>query len=103
MILSALMVSQKEVVDSNVSDKQIDGLVSEETAGQDEGSVINVLHQLVRCLSKRDLKYLLMKKAVKTSSNSFTGFAKDGNGWHFYLNNVQKKGWINYKEINIML
>lgn len=28
--------SQKEVVDSNVSDKQIDGLVSEETAGQDE-------------------------------------------------------------------
>lgn len=89
--------SQKEVVDSNVSDKQIDGLVSEETAGQDEGSVINVSSSTSQVSEQAGLEISVDEKAVKTSSNSFTGFAKDGNGWHFYLNNVQKKGWINYK------
>lgn len=43
-----------------------------------------------------NLEVVVDNKAVKTASKSFTGFVKENGKWQFYLNNVQKKGWINY-------
>lgn len=89
--------SQNEVVDANVSDKQIEELVSQEYTQEGDSSVVNVSSSSSQISEEAGLEITVDEKAIKSSSNTFTGFAKDNNGWHFYLNNVQKKGWINYK------
>lgn len=38
-------------------------------------------------------------KAIKTAAQKLNGFVKDGNKWRFYVNNVQVKGWVDYKGI----
>ena len=34
---------------------------------------------------------------IKVASSGFNGFVKENGKWYFYVNNVQKKGWIEYK------
>ena len=34
---------------------------------------------------------------IKAASSGFNGFVKENGKWYFYVNNVQKKGWIEYK------
>src|SRR3712207_2716484 len=82
--------TDSEVVD--MGSDSIDNLVSQEISDQSgQISDSNVVSE------QSGLEITVDDKSIKTGSNSFTGFAKDGNGWHFYQNNVQKKGWINYK------
>lgn len=34
---------------------------------------------------------------IKAASSGFNGFVRENGKWYFYVNNVQKKGWIEYK------
>jgi nlpC/P60 family protein len=79
-----VITSQQAVVDSqSTSDAEVVTTdASSQTASTPEESQLEVTPN---------------ENPIKASSSGFNGFVKENGKWYFYVNNVQKKGWIEYK------
>lgn len=78
---SSQNISEQSLSDKNTSDSTSEEQNNNENYTLDEYQVV------------------VEGKAIKTSAQAINGFVKDGNKWRFYVNNVQAKGWIDYKGI----
>ena len=79
-----VITSQQAVVDSqSTSDAEVVTTdASSQTASTPEESQLEVTPN---------------ENPIKAASSGFNGFVKENGKWYFYVNNVQKKGWIEYK------
>nr|WP_314277446.1 NlpC/P60 family protein [uncultured Peptostreptococcus sp.] len=79
---------QPEVITNNQS------LIDNQDNSEDDSSEIS---QDSNSPEEIQLEVTPNENPIKASSSGFNGFVNEGGKWYFYVNNVQKKGWIEYK------
>lgn len=86
------------------ADEQVEEITSQQTAEDsqttnDGAEAVNsdTDSQASNTPEESQLEVTPNENPLKAANNGSNGFIKENGKWYFYVNNVQKKGWIEYK------
>lgn len=86
------------------ADEQVEEITSQQTAEDSqttndgaEAVTSDTDSQASNTPEESQLEVTPNENPLKTANNGSNGFIKENGKWYFYVNNVQKKGWIEYK------
>ena len=86
------------------ADEQVEEITSQQTAEDSqttndgaEAVTSDTDSQASNTPEESQLEVTPNENPIKAASSGFNGFVKENGKWYFYVNNVQKKGWIEYK------
>lgn len=86
------------------ADEQVEEITSQQTAEDSqttndgaEAVTSDTDSQASNTPEESQLEVTPNENPLKAANNGSNGFIKENGKWYFYVNNVQKKGWIEYK------
>lgn len=86
------------------ADEQVEEITSQQTAEDSqttndgaEAVTSGTDSQASNTPEESQLEVTPNENPLKAANNGSNGFIKENGKWYFYVNNVQKKGWIEYK------
>ena len=86
------------------ADEQVEEITSQQTAEDSqttndgaEAVTSDTDSQASNAPEESQLEVTPNENPLKAANNGSNGFIKENGKWYFYVNNVQKKGWIEYK------
>ena len=86
------------------ADEQVEEITSQQTAEDSqtandgaEAVTSDADSQASNTPEESQLEVTPNENPLKAANNGSNGFIKENGKWYFYVNNVQKKGWIEYK------
>lgn len=86
------------------ADEQVEEITSQQTAEDSqttndgaEAVTSDTDSQASNTPEESQLEVTPNENPLKVANNGSNGFIKENGKWYFYVNNVQKKGWIEYK------
>lgn len=86
------------------ADEQVEEITSQQTAEDSqttndgaEAVTSDTDSQASNTPEESQLEVTPNENPLKAANNGYNGFIKENGKWYFYVNNVQKKGWIEYK------